>query len=67
MEQHVHGEYAHMLKLLRSALERERQRRIGVAVSVQALVPALEHRLSKRLSEIASNSNNSDKRARGAK
>jgi len=63
----VRGEYTHMLKLLRSALERERQRRIGVAVSVQQLVPALEQRLSKRLSEIASNLNNSDKRASGAK
>jgi hypothetical protein len=63
----VRGEYTHVLKLLRSALEREQQRRIGVAVSVQRLVPALEQRLSKRLSEIASNSNGSDKRARGAK
>jgi hypothetical protein len=65
MEQQVRGEYTHVLKVLRSALERERQKRVGVAVSVhQHLVPALEQRLSKRLNEISSNS---DKRASGAK
>jgi hypothetical protein len=64
MEQQMRGEYTHVLKALRSALERERQKRVGVPVSVQLLVPALEQRLSRRLNEI---SNSSDKIVNGAK
>ena len=64
MEQQMRGEYTHVLKALRSALERERQKRVGVPVSVQLLVPALEQRLSRRLNEI---SNSSDKIVNGAR
>jgi hypothetical protein len=59
-----HTEYKHLYKVLRSALERERKKRVGVAVNIQQLKPALEQRLLKRLNEI---SNNSDRRAFGAK
>jgi hypothetical protein len=64
MEPQMRTEYTHVLKVLRSALEREHQKRVGVAVSVRQLVPALQQRLSKRLCESVSNS---DKRAHGAK
>jgi hypothetical protein len=59
-----HTEYKHLYKVLRSALERERKKRVGVAVNIQELKPALEQRLLKRLNEISSTS---DKRAFGAK
>jgi hypothetical protein len=38
MEEQMRAEYAHVLKALRSALERERQKRVGVSVSVQQMI-----------------------------
>jgi hypothetical protein len=64
MGEQMRGEYTRILTLLRSALERERKRRVGVAASIHVLVPALEQRLCKRLSEGVSNS---DKLASGAR
>jgi hypothetical protein len=58
------AEFAHVFKKLQITVERERQRRIGVATSVPQLVPALQHRLFKRQNDLTSNT---DKRAPGAK
>ena len=63
IQESMHGEYERIEKLLRSTIERERLRRVGVTASIQKLVPALEQRLCKRLIDGASNT---DKRAKGA-
>ena len=47
------GEYTHIISLLQSGLQRESNRRVVVQTSVPLLVPALEQRISKRLSDIA--------------
>jgi hypothetical protein len=51
-----HGEYTHIIRLVQSALEREKNRRVVVQTSIPRLVPALEQRITKRQSDLANTS-----------
>jgi hypothetical protein len=64
MQEQLVSEYAHAIRLLRCALSREREKRVNVPLSVLPPQPALQQRVSKRITEASSDSH---KRAFGAK
>jgi hypothetical protein len=49
-----HGQYGHIIALLQSTLQRESNRRVVVQASVPLLVPALQQRITRLLSDIQS-------------
>ena len=56
MQEQLGSEYAHAIRLLRFALSHERQKRVSIPLSVLPPQPALQQRVSKRITEAASDS-----------